>query len=334
MSMKILVIGGSYFFGRWFVQHAYKEHEVTVLNRGSITIGLSGVTEIRADRHNSDELCKLEIDGIGYDAVVDFCAYDEGDISGILSWLKGAPPEKYIFISTVDVYKKGTGKALDESAEMSDNRDICDETEASDSTDAPGNSDTTDTSGGVDAYIKGKVKLEHELVAECKKYGIKGVSVRPVILYGPGNYAPRESVYFEWINKAGQIIHPVDSDGFFQMLYVSDAARGILKLCEMPGELLHDAYNFCSDEVLTYDSYEGALEKAYLKRDPSIKGGAFSKIDVPVETVLKQGIPLPFPLLKEESEVYSGALFGGLGIDITPLSEGLYNCLKLEAGNV
>ncbi|MBR5765955.1 MAG: hypothetical protein IKX95_04160, partial [Lachnospiraceae bacterium] len=138
--MKILVIGGSYFLGRWFVQHAYKEHEVTVLNRGSIPIGLSGVTEIKADRHNGDELCKLEIDGIGYDAVVDFCAYDEGDISGILSCLKGAPPEKYIFISTVDVYKKGTGKALNDSAELSDIQDIFGGTEIHDSTDAPGNS--------------------------------------------------------------------------------------------------------------------------------------------------------------------------------------------------
>ena len=155
------------------------------------------------------------------------------------------------------------------------------------------------------------------------------MSVRPAILYGPGNYAPRESVYFEWIDKAGQIIHPQDSDGYFQMLYVSDAARGILKLCEMPSDALNEAYNFCTDEVLTYDSFEGALDEAYRMHDPALAPGkAFEKINMSVNSVINQGIPLPFPLMKSESEVYSGRLFCKLNIDATPLAAGLGRCLN------
>nr|MCR5357203.1 hypothetical protein [Lachnospiraceae bacterium] len=121
--MKILVIGGSYFLGRWFVQHAYREHEITVLNRGNIPINLEGVKEIKADRHIKDKLCKLKSETGKFEAVVDFCAYEQGDISGILCQLNN-PPDKYIFISTVDVYEKGSGAALEESSALADLKNL------------------------------------------------------------------------------------------------------------------------------------------------------------------------------------------------------------------
>lgn len=305
--MKILVIGGSYFLGRWFVQHAYKRHDVTVLNRGNIPISLEGVEELTADRHNNDELCKLD-EKEGFDAVVDFCAYNAGDISMILRHLSYRLPKRYIFISTVDVYRKVMGEELSELSELVDAKDLA---------------------GEEAEYIRGKTDLEHELVFECDKYGIKGVSVRPAILYGPGNYAPRESVYFEWISRAGQIIHPVDADGYFQMLYVSDAALGLLKLCEQEEEMLKSAYNFCTDEVLTYAGFEEALGNAYRIYKGITEGEPFERVDVLKETVLMQGIPLPFPLDKKESQIYSGCLFGNLSVDITPLEKGLLSCMKV-----
>ena len=76
--MNILVIGGSYFFGRWFVELARKEHSITVLNRGSIKVGLPGVKEIVCDRHDASIGSFLDSD---YDITVDFCAYKKGDIS-------------------------------------------------------------------------------------------------------------------------------------------------------------------------------------------------------------------------------------------------------------
>lgn len=37
--MKLLVIGGSYFYGRVFVMEAAKEHEITVWNQGNLPHG-------------------------------------------------------------------------------------------------------------------------------------------------------------------------------------------------------------------------------------------------------------------------------------------------------
>ena len=94
--MKILVIGGSYFLGRWFVELAHKKHSVTVLNRGSIKVGLPGVTELVCDRHDAEGLKKLSCNE--YDAVVDLCAYKKGDIEGIIN-VFGRSSAKYIFSS-------------------------------------------------------------------------------------------------------------------------------------------------------------------------------------------------------------------------------------------
>lgn len=47
--MKILVIGGSYFYGRVFVMQAVKEHDITVLNRGTYSMENLGVKQIKGD---------------------------------------------------------------------------------------------------------------------------------------------------------------------------------------------------------------------------------------------------------------------------------------------
>lgn len=79
--MKILVIGGSYFFGRVFVMLAAKEHDVTVVNRGTCSVAELGAKQIKGDRKEEGVWKSIEDD---YDCVVDFCAYEKGDIARVL----------------------------------------------------------------------------------------------------------------------------------------------------------------------------------------------------------------------------------------------------------
>lgn len=294
--MDILVIGGSYFFGRWFVQYAHKDNSVTVINRGNVPICLENVTELKADRHDSEKLKNLT--DKKYDCIVDFCAYEEGDIASIAELFcnKGG---RYIYISTVDVYKKGTGMVISEDSPMGE----------------------PEGNGPESNYIRGKILLEKELKVEEKKLGIKGVSVRPAILYGPGNYAPRESLYFEWIKKAGQIIVPSDADGSFQFAYVADAARALVRLCELPVGELEESYIFANHTMDNYESFEQALREATDIEYESLQLG--------VKEVLDNGIPLPFPLTKRESEEYSSASFCKLIPKITELKDGLLSSWKV-----
>lgn len=305
--MRILVIGGSYFFGRWFVQLTYENHRITVLNRGNIRVGLNGVEELRADRHDAEMLKELSLAGMEFDAVVDFCAYSPGDIASLLGHLGTDTLKRYIFISTVDVYRRGTGKLLSEDSPFEDRRFDSQEGE----------------------YISGKVALEAELIRECDNYGIIPVSVRPAVLYGPGNYAPRESVYFKWIEESGQILHPEGADGFWQMVYAPDAAKALVKICEMPDEKLKRAYNLCSGELITYDTFEEALEKAYGELPDKRE---FTRAGLDAKELAERGIYMPFPLFGYESEAYSSEAFDGLEIETTPLCRGLETCIKTYKG--
>lgn len=295
---KLLVLGGSYFLGKSFVNMAKAEYEITVFNRGNRPLNLEGVREVRGDRHNPEDVAGLG--GEEIDIVVDFCAYEKGDIESILTALRRTP-EQYIFISTVDVYRHGEMKPLDENAAFED-REI---------------------PGEIGAYIAGKISLENELRVCSEKRGIHYTSIRPAILYGPDNYAPREGIYFHWIREAKQILHPIGATGEFQLVFVEDVARMILM--SLGNEKAFDqAFNLAPTSTETYDSFARALHGAVDEE--------FAEVAIPMELVMEKNIPLPFPLWKEESNWYQGEKALQLIGSYTSLQEGLKKIGK-EQGN-
>jgi len=282
--MKILIIGGSYFFGRWFLQLAHKDHEITVANRGNIKVGLPGVKEYIIDRHNKADFEKLSQEKFDY--VVDFCAYQKGDIQTVVDAI-GTQIRHYVFISTVDVYQRGTGMILNEDSPFEERQ----------------------FPGPEGEYITGKVLLEKELVSACSEVGILHTSVRPVILYGPANYAPREKMFFDWINQASQILVPENADGHFQMLYVLDAAKMLLKILEKG---IENGVNLIPQRIDSYKSFVEALKGA---------------VDIEFEVIeTSKEIPFPFPVMREESEEYESQYELLDQNDFTPLAVGLRKC--------
>ena len=287
--MNILVLGGSYFLGKCFVNMALKEHSVTVFNRGNRPLKLPSVHEIFGDRHDTEALEVLN--GTHYDAVVDFCAYNPEDISLIFKGLR-ADFDQYIFISTCDVYERGLNKLLDEDAPF----------------------EYRNFPGQAGGYISGKVALEKELRDYAVKYGVSYTSLRPSFIYGPYNYAPRESMYFNWIKKAGQILHPTDASGEFQLVYVDDVALAVLKSIGNR-DAFNQAYNLAPIQLENYDSFYEALVNSVSTK--------IEKVPVTVQIVNEKNIPLPFPLTGEESNRYDGNKALGLIKRYTGLAEGL-----------
>ena len=287
--MNILVLGGSYFLGKCFVNMALKEHSVTVFNRGNRPLKLPSVHEIFGDRHDTEALEVLN--GTHYDAVVDFCAYNPEDISLIFKGLR-ADFDQYIFISTCDLYERGLNKLLDEDAPF----------------------EYRNFPGQAGGYISGKVALEKELRDYAVKYGVSYTSLRPSFIYGPYNYAPRESMYFNWIKKAGQILHPTDASGEFQLVYVDDVALAVLKSIGNR-DAFNQAYNLAPIQLENYDSFYEALANSVSTK--------IEKVPVTVQIVNEKNIPLPFPLTGEESNRYDGNKALGLIKRYTGLAEGL-----------
>ncbi len=233
--MRILVIGGSYFFGRVFVMLAAKEHDVTVVNRGTCSVAELGAKQIKGDRKEEGVWKSIEDD---YDCVVDFCAYEKGDIARVLENMPGRI-RQYIFISTVDVYERGINGLKGEETSL----------------------ETRPLPGEAGAYIAGKVALEREVREQCGKRDISCTVLRPAILYGPLNYAPRESVYIRLLARNRVLPRITDAAGSFQFVYVKDAAQAVLS-CLLNPRAYGQAYNLCGEEVLTYDAFFRELGKA------------------------------------------------------------------------
>lgn len=287
--MKILVLGGSLFLGKCFVKMVKDEMEITVFNRGNQKLPWENVNQLVGDRHAAGDLEQLK--NYDFDAVVDFCAYEKGDIEAVFQVL-GGNLKQYIFVSTCDVYERGKGCYLDETAGFEYGR----------------------FPGEAGAYIAGKVALEKELVVQAKKHNVAFTSVRPAFIYGPDNYAPREGIYFHWISQAGQIIHPEDATGEFQMVYVEDVAQAV-KNAIANEKAYNQAFNLSNTQIETYETFAGALKEGL--------GVSFEKVLVSVEMVRTQNIPLPFPLTKKESNLYDGKKALCLMEKYTTLTEGI-----------
>lgn len=289
--MKILAIGGTYFLGRVFTIVASKEnHELFLINRGTYTMNMPSVTEYHLDRHDIAALKKLPPQE--YDAVVDFCAYLPKDVENLLKNIPGEV-KQYIYISTCDVYKRNVDRLKNESTEL---MDVCFPGEAGE-------------------YMYNKMLLEKETQNVCKSLGIAYTSIRPGIIYGPFNYAPRESMFIQWIIKGQPLPYPTDAEGQFQFVYVKDVARAILTVIGNK-KAYNQAFNVCGDEILNYSRFFEVLKKIS-DRDFTVQG-------ITVKEAIEQNSPLPFPIIKEETELYDGSrLVKELGFEYTDFEKGM-----------
>lgn len=268
--MKILIIGGSLFLGRVFTIVASKENELTLINRGQYSMSQFGVKEYVADRHDLDAI--KNIPNEDYDAVVDFCAYNESDIKSFIDSFKGNI-KKYIFISTCDVYKRGIEGKKDENTPLEERV----------------------FGGETGAYIAGKIKLEKEILNVCNKRKIDYGIIRPSIIYGPYNYAQKESEYIRRMLKGETIPIPFDSKSKFQMVYVKDVANAILEAIKKEGNTV---YNVCPEEIAYVDFFETLINVA--------KGYNANFLQMQTKVILQNEEFAPFPLTEEETELYDG----------------------------
>ena len=293
MAYNVLVMGGSYFLGRIFCIFASRrdDMELTLVNRGRYAMTqYPHLTEHRCDRHDARGLERLpERD---YDAVVDLCAYTPGDIRFLLEHLPGSV-RRYILISTADVYARKPEEAADEDFPLRTGQDP----------------------GTVGEYIYHKCLLEEELRKECAARGMEFTVLRPAFIYGPYNYAPRESWYVQRIVRGEEIPVPEDASARFQFVFVKEAAEAILA-CICRQEAANRAYNLAAPEVLDYPAFMETLAQ--------VSDRPFATRPVTVEQALRENIPLPFPLTAAESELFSGErITRELGIRYTPFREGL-----------
>lgn len=274
MRKQVLVIGGSYFIGRVFSILTSRGDDVYlhVVNRGNAPLKLNNVSQYVCDRHDPNKIAELLPKDIFFDAVIDFCAYEPGDISSVINALPGRF-RQYIYFSTASVYAVGNGK-------MKETDDVIPVIESSDAN---------------TAYVVKKLVLENELKKACEGTDNAYTILRPAFVYGPFNYAPRESIFIQNIVDRRPLPFPVDSDSKFNFVYVMDISA-ILNLCIGNEKTFNEVFNLASPEDITYRSFFETLS--------SVSDIPFTTADLTVQEVAAQNIPLPFPLTSDE--LYDG----------------------------
>ena len=286
--MKILIIGGSYFLGRILTMMTSEKFDLTIVNRGHYSMKQFGVKEYFFDRHDIEAWKNLPRED--YDAVVDLCAYQVGDIQKVVEAYQGTI-RHYIFISTVDVYKRQTGLCKDERHPLEDRH----------------------FAGEIGEYIYQKVQLEDELKYISKTHHIPYTSIRSGNIYGPFNYAPRESEFVKYIVQGLPLIVPSDANAKFQLVYVEDVAKAIILVIE--NKSYNKVYNVVSSQYIQYRDIYDCLKKCNQE---------IQIIEQPIQKLLDLEYVLPYPLTLEEMELYNGeAICKELDLEYTSLEIGM-----------
>jgi len=228
--MKILVLGGSRFLGKAFVEVAQKNgHEITVFNRGNNNDVLKNVEILIGDRNGNLELL---IDR-HWDAVLDTSGLIPRSVSNLTSLLK-ENTEFYAFVSSISVYQDWIPKGIKENYHVHSMT-----VEEADTL-------TSDPAAPVlEYYGQFKTLCEHE--AERNMPG-KVLNIRAGQLVGENDYTDRLPYWVNRIAQGGRVLAPGNPESsFVQLIDVKDLAIWILKMIE---EKCAGTYNVTGKPIL------------------------------------------------------------------------------------
>ena len=227
---NLLIIGGSVFTGRVFSIQASKSglFNLHIVNRGNFPMEFARLTQYVCDRRSPRMIARLLPADITYDALIDFCAYNPGEIMSVIDAL-GHRVKQYIFFSSAGVY-----------AQSDDFR----------AEDAPLLDIPEENNEPAAVYRRKKISLENELTNDCAKTGIKYTILRPTFIYGPYNYARRESYFIELIARKRAVPIPTDAAAQFILVYVMDVAQALMR-CIGSSKAYDCTFNLAGEEAIT-----------------------------------------------------------------------------------
>ena len=222
--MRILVLGGTRFVGRAFVEEALGAgHELTLFNRGQTNPELFPEVEIlHGDREKSLE--PLTSSGRSWDAVFDPSCYLPRVARMSAEALRDRVPH-YSFVSSLSVYDDLSTLGQDEGGHLATIAD-------------PSTEEITDGSyGGL------KVLAEREVEAV---YGDRALILRPGYICGPYDSLGRMPFWLERLSRGGEVLAPEGPDSPVQLIDARDIARFALALAAR-GE--GGVFNLCAPQV-------------------------------------------------------------------------------------
>jgi 2'-hydroxyisoflavone reductase len=191
--MRLLVLGGTRFVGRAIVAAAVGHGwEVTTFNRGRSDADVASVQVARGDRTRRADLVGLAAAG-PWDVVVDTSGYVPRDVLAACEVLEPWAG-RYVFMSTVSVYRGWPVEALSEASEVL----YCPPDAGPDY--------GGDTEDGPTRY--GYQKSGCELAVTSTFGADRSVILRPGVVLGPREYVGRLPWWLNRIARGGRVVAP------------------------------------------------------------------------------------------------------------------------------
>lgn len=208
--MNLLVLGGTRFVGRHFVEEALaKGHQITLVHRGQTASDLfPDCTHIHMDRGSAEAWATFP-DG-DWDAVIDFSAYVPR-VTRLSAEALRNKASKYLFISTISVYDTDGQEDLTE--------------------DSPLATPPAPEVEEVNAETYGGLKVACEQVIQ-EVWGGAGMIVRPGMIIGPYDHTDRFQHWIREIETKDKIEVPQRSDQPVQYIDARDLADMILEIVQ------------------------------------------------------------------------------------------------------
>lgn len=215
--MKVLILGGTIFVGRYIVEAALaRGHEVTLFNRGKTDSALFGnVERIMGDRFQSLEALTKR----SWDVVIDCSAYVPQAVRNSCNALK-SNCDSYVFISTGSVYKDKSKPGISE-----DNETL-----------VPKNPDSLEWND--DTY--GEMKSGCEVVVQ-DHFKERALIIRPGVVVGPHDPTDRFTYWPVRINDGGTVLAPGAPDRPVQFIDGRDLGAWTILLSESKANGIYNA---------------------------------------------------------------------------------------------
>ena len=208
--MKILVLGGTVFLGRYVVEAALERgHEVTMFNRGQTNPDLfPEVEKLKGDR--GGDLSALQ--GRRWDAVVD-PANIPHHVRASAELLADAV-DHYSFVSSVDVYVDIGDTPIDENWKLATLPD--------------------ENIEDMTLETNGERKALCERIVQEVMLG-RGLIYRPGLIVGPHDPTDRFTYWARRVSQGGRVLAPGNPERAHQIIDVQDLAEWNVRMVESGG---------------------------------------------------------------------------------------------------
>lgn len=220
--MRVLILGGTKFVGRYLVEAALSRgHEVTIFNRGLHEDQLSpNIERLRGTREG--DLSALR--GRRWDAAIDTNGYVPSIVRTSTQLLADAI-EHYTFISSISVYASFHQRGMDETAPVGTM--TAQQVREAEQVVPP----MMGTVARAYGPNYGPLKALCEQEAETAMPG-RVLVIRPGLIVGPHDYSDRFTYWPHRMAQGGEVLAPGQPDSPVQLIDVRDLAEWTIRMIE------------------------------------------------------------------------------------------------------